>query len=297
VITAGQAVIEAKGVEKLVSTLRGYAAASGKAMDDILAQEARQMSWELYRQFRKLSPKPADILGAAIGRSWRMGRVGNALTSSHFGISAAADRRANALLEGQPSDYFRVTTDGGGMLKVRRVRFSGRRTFKTRTRLSPVLRGGRYGNKFAAGSLRASQVSRFEIGQAMRTNRDIKRLNLGALSAAVEIAFRQRAAKGSTLAVQWLPKVYRTRKSSMVKNGPLIVNSPATGYELGRVSFFSSDGRLNRIRIDANAPGTSKVMVRSGVFAQVLAERVRDREKYIRDKMTGAKQAAFRGLK
>lgn len=287
-------VIQPKGLAELSGALRQYAFASRKSFETIIADEARQVAWELYSEFKKLSPKPSALLSSAVGRSWRMGRVGNALTASEFGISRRAARSAASLLEGAQSEFFKVLTSGDGMLRIQRVRFSGRDKARKRSKSGGLLRGGRYGNKFAAGSLKASEVAKKDLQRALATNGSIKRLNLGSLSAAIELSLRQRAAKGGTLAVQWLPRVYARRRSSVVKNGPLIVNSP-TGYELGRVDFFQKDGDLQSIRLSANAPGTGKVLVERGVFERVLAARRADRMDYVRRKLAEAKsQARFR---
>jgi hypothetical protein len=222
-----------------------------------------------------------------------MGRRDNPLTPARYGISKAAEARAENLLAGQKSDFFKVTTTGDGVLQIRRVRFAARKGGKTRTRLSRVLRGGRFGNKFSAGALRASQVSKFELGQALRTNQEIKRLNLGAVSAAVEVGLRQRAAKGGTIAVQWLPRVWRRRKSSVVKSGPLVVNS-RSGFELGRVTFENSGNLLRAVNILGNVPGTAKVFTRHDVIGKAMSFRIADRQRYTAKALQKAKERALR---
>lgn len=284
---------ETSDLRRLNHEMRRFAEATGKSMENVLAYEAKEVGWGLYRESRKLSPRPQKILDEANTRSWRMGRRGNALTPARFGISAAALRRAESLMGGEKSDFFKVTTNGEGMLQIRRVRFSARRETRNRTRLSRVLRGGRFGNKFAAGSLRGSQVSKFELGQALRTNQEIKRLNLGAVSAAVEVGLRQRAAKGGTVATQWLPRVWRRSKSSVVKSGPLVVNSRA-GFEMGRVTFETDRNLLSAVNIAGNVPGTSQVFDRHGTLSKVLALRIADRQRRTAAALAKAKAESFR---
>ena len=278
---------------RLNSEMRRFADATGKSMSNVLAYEAKEVGWGLYNQSRKHAPAPRKILTEAKTRSWRMGRRGDALAPARFGISAAALRRAEALLGGEKSDFFKVTTTGDGLIQIRRVRFAARRATKTRTRLTRVLRGGRFGNRFAAGSLRASQVSKFELGQAIRQSPEIKRLNLGSVSAAVEVSLRQRAAKGSTIATQWLPRVWRRSKSSVVKTGPLIVNS-RSGFEMGRVTFQNQGNSLVAVEIAGNVPGTAKVLNRYGILNKVLQGRIADRQRRTAAALAKAKADSFR---
>lgn len=286
--------IDSSDLARLNSTMRRYQEASGKSFESILAQEGRQICFGMYGEFKKLSPKPSTILKQAKERRWRTGRYGNKLTPAvGTYVSTAADRRAQNYLGGQKSDYFRIEQTGDGIIRVLPVRFSAASKSKRVTKLATILGGGRSGRRFSAAARRSSQVGAFELSRALKAAGNIKRLNLGALSAANEIALRQRAAKGGTLAVQWLPSVYKKRKSAMIKSGPLVVNSP-TGYQLGRVDFETQNQRLNGIVISANAPGTAKVMQRAGVFQKVIAARIADREKYISDKLKEAKAEGFK---
>lgn len=190
------------------------------------------------------------------------------------------------MLAGQDSDYFRVNTAADGMIQIRRVRFSGRRSRK-------FLQGGRFGSRFAKGSLRASQLTQEQLQNSISGRSDVKRLNITALSAALELLNRQKAAKGGTLAVQWLPSVWKRRKSSMVKTGPLVVNSP-TGYQLGRVDFESdSAGILNAVVISGNAPGTQRQLSKHGIVSRVATSRIADRRAYILRKLAEAKAESF----
>lgn len=280
-------------LQRLAAEMRRFAEVSGREMSDVLAYEAKEIGWGLYNECKKLAPSPQKILTEAKARSWRMGRRGDALVQARYGISIAANRRAENLLDGEKSDFFKVTTTGEGVLQIRRVRFAARRPSKKRTRLTRVLKGGRFGNKFSAGALRASQVSRFELGQAIRTNPEIKKLNLGSVSAAVEVGLRQRAAKGATISVQWLPRVWKRSKSRTVKTGPLIVNS-RSGFEMGRVTFDSRGDQLRAVTIAGNVPGTAKVLSRHNVLDKVFAGRIADRQKRISEKLSGAKGKAFR---
>lgn len=285
--------VDSADLKRLQEEMQRYSEASGKSMENVLAYEAKEVGWALYNESRKLSPTPQKLLADAKTRSWRMGRRDNPLTPARYGISNAAEARAENLLAGQKSDFFKVTTTGDGVLQIRRVRFAARKGGKRRTRLSRVLRGGRFGNKFSAGALRASQVSKFELGQALRTNPEIRRLNLGAVSAAVEVGLRQRAAKGGTIAVQWLPRVWRRSKSSVVKSGPLVVNS-RSGFELGRVTFENSGNLLRAVNILGKVPGTAKVFTRHDVIGKAMSFRIADRQRYTAEALQKAKERALR---
>lgn len=276
---------------ELAATLQRYAEVSGKKLGDVLAREGREWSWGLYGAFKRISPKPSKILADAKARSFAMGRRSNAFTPARFGISAAALKRAEGLLDGEKSDFFKVSTTGEGMLKIRKVRFGARRDLKKKTRLSSVLRGGRHGNRFAAGSLKARQVASYELRQATNADKSIKRLNLGALQAASEVSLRQRAAKGSTLAVQWLPKVYKRRSSSTVKRGPLVTTA-RNGKTMGRVDIEIDRSQPIRITLTGLIPGTDKQATKHGIVNAVAGARIADMRVYIDRKLKEAAKEA-----
>lgn len=293
----GQAVIlvDAKDLSVLQRQMARYAAATGKSMEDVLAKEGREMAFQLHKELSKFSPKPMDLLQAAKARNWRMGRASNQMTRSVAGwVSKKAHDRAEELLAGQKSDYFRVRTTGSGSLIVRRVRFSQRATGgKDTVKMRRVLTGGRRNNRYSRGALRARDVARHELSAALKANSDIKRLNLGSLAASIELGYRQRAGMGHTMALQWLPRVYARRSSALVKRGPLIVNA-RNGYEMGRVSFGSdSSGNLNSITLTGRVPGTAAVMQRRNVLPTVFSALVADREIGIQKAFARAKSTSF----
>lgn len=283
--------VDAWQLGELQKTLNRYAEVSRKGWEDILAKEGREVAFGLYSQLKKISPTPQGLLASAQARKWRMGRVGNRFVPDVAGwVSRKAHDRAEELLTGQPSDYFRVRTTGQGTLIVRRVRFSQRRQNKRRTQLSRVLTGGRKNNRYAAGVLRAKDVSKFELSRALKGNTDIKRLNLGSLAAAIELGYRQRAALGGTTAYQWLPKVYARRSSKLVKRGPLVVNARG-GYQMGRVDFVQGKAGLEGISLMGRVPGTDKVLQRHDILSAVFSARIADRQAYITRKLQQAKEA------
>lgn len=199
------------------------------------------------------------------------------------------------MLAGEKFDYFKVNTNGDGMLSVKPVRFSARKFQKRITKLSTLLRGGRSGYKFAPSALRSSKVAGYELQTALKSAPEVKKLNLGSLSAAIEISNRQRAAKGGLMAVQWLPRVFKRSSSSVVKKGPLVVNSMAPGkQEIGRVEFHSKQNEVDGVSLTGKVPNTDVVIQRHGLLEKVIRARISDREAYINRKLKEAKDEAFK---
>lgn len=286
--------IDARDLVRLQRQMGRYAEATGKSMDDVMAKEAREMAFGLWSELREISPRSQDMLAAAKARNWRMKRRSTDFAPSVGGwVSKAAHERAKDLLAGDKSDYFRIRVSPTGSMIVRRVRFSARRNLKNRTNLSRVLLGGRKNNRYSRGALRAKDVSEFERKRALQANRDIKLLNTSQLAVTLELAYRQRAAMGHTMAMQWLPRVYR-RRGGLVKRGPLITNS-RNGRLMGRVDFDEDrDGNLSAITLRGMVPGTASVMAKHQIFPKVVRSLISDREIGIRKATVAAAQKAFR---
>lgn len=263
-------------------TLAEYAAASRKVPGDVIANEAKWFAMGLRDEFAKLSATPQSIASAVASRRFKMGRRSNDFTRAERGVSAAAIARARKLMEGRKSEWFKVSMNQDGVPTVKLARFSARKGNK-------LLRGGRFGNKFAAGALRAFQTQ--STTQQLR-DQGLNRLNERALAVAIETAYRARSAKGHFLGVQWLPQVYKTRSSALVKKGPLVVNS-RDGKRIGEVQFSTdSQGELQAIRLVGSLPGTAAVASRGNIVERVTAARIADRRAYIQRKMDEAKQKA-----
>lgn len=282
---------------ELADNLARYSEITGKKLGDVIAREGREMGWALYTEAKKISPKPSQIIREAEARSFAMGRRSNRLTRATLGVSLGARNRAVRLLGGEKADYFKVNRNGEGMLSVRPVRFSARKFQKRITKLSKLLRGGRFGNKFAPSALRSSQVAGHELKSALNSNPEIKKLNVGALAAAIEVSNRQRAAKGGLMAVQWLPRVFKRRSSSVVKKGPLVVNSMAPGKgEIGRVDFINNGDVVEGVNLTGKVPNTDIAIERHGLLTKAIRSRIADRQVYIRRKLAEANAEAFRQL-
>lgn len=286
--------IDARDLVLLQRQMARYAEATGKSMDDVMAKEAREMAFGLWSALKDISPRSQDMLAAAKSRNWRMKRRSSDFAPSVGGwVSKAAHERAKDLLAGDKSDYFRVRVSPTGAMIVRRVRFSARRNLKNRTNLSRVLLGGRKNNRYSKGALRAKDVSEFEMARALKANRDIKLLNTSQLAVTLELAYRQRAAMGHTMAMQWLPRVYK-RRGGLVKRGPLVVNSRANRL-MGRVDFNEDrDGNLSAITLRGMVPGTASVMAKHEIFPKVVRGLISDREIGIKKATVAAAQKAFR---
>lgn len=269
-----------------IAALREYQAASKKSYGDIIGNEAQWFARGLYDEFKKLSPTAQVIAKSAIARGFKMGRKTNSLITAARGVSQASITRAKALLDGQKSDWFKVTVSSEGAPVIRKARFSARKGNK-------LLRGGRFGNKFAPSALRASQfeADNRTIAQVMRKDLGLKQLNERALATAVEIGYRSRAAKGHLMGVQWLPQVYRTRKSSVVKSGPLVVNT-IKGKRIGSVDFINANGELVAVRLTGLVPGTGSQNGKHSIVNKVAIARIADRRAYISRKLAEARQKA-----
>jgi len=274
---------DVRDIPRLLEVLTQYRQLSRKSWDDILAQEAKEWTWELWGALKKISPTPEAIYRAALARAFRINRRGNSLTKAFGGISWAADAAADTMLNGEKSDLFKVDVTANGVF-VKPVRFSSRKSAK-------LLRGGRTGHKFADGARRSGEVSDEAIQKARAADPSIKRLNLRALGVAIELSLRSRAAKGGTMALQWLTKVWKNRASSTVKTGP-IVNRSAQGIPLGTVEF-DSHGDASQAVLTGLVPGTARQIQRHNIIRVVEAARIADRMVYINHKLGELKQKAL----
>lgn len=285
--------IDASSLGALARQMWRYSDATNKSMDDVMAKEAREMAFALWEELKVISPRPDAMLQAARSRNWRMKRRGNSLVDSHQGwVSKAAYNRAKDLLAGDKSDYFRVRVSPTGAMIIRRVRLSARRQLRTKTNLSRLLLGGRQNNRYSAGALRAKDVSRHELTMALKADRSIKQLNTSQLASTLELSYRQRAAMGHTMAMQWLPRLYR-RRTGLVKRGPLVVNSK-NGRLMGRVDFEGDDSKgLTSITLSGRVPGTANIMAKYDIFPKVVKRLIADREIGIKKAIARNAQAAF----
>ena len=272
---------------EFLETLRRYTVASRKSLGDVIANESKWFSIGLQQEFSKESPTPESIAKGAAERKFRMGRKSDSITTAERGVSHAAMLRARSLLDGQKSDWFKVTLSADGTPVIKRARFSAKNGNK-------LLRGGRWGNKFAKSALRASQLEADNrtITQVLRKDLGLKQLNERALANAMEIGYRARAAKGHLMGVQWLPEVYKKRSSSVVKRGPLVANT-RNGKRIGIVEFsLDAAGEVQTVTITGMVPGTRSVAGRSNIVERVAAARIADRRAYIARKMAEAKRVS-----
>lgn len=270
-------------LRELIPVLQQYRQVSRKSWDEILQHEAREWGWELNKVFKQIRPTPASIIRAAEKRKFQVKRQGNSITKTAGGVSAAADAAADNLLAGDKSDYFRVEINDNGVF-IKPVRFGASRSQK-------LLKGGRSGRKFSDAARRASEVSEEALQAARASDPSIKRLNKRALSVGLELSLRSRAAKGGLLALQWLPDVWKTRKSSTLHNGPLVVRS-RLGVPLGTVEF-SKQGETIGAEISALVPGAGRQIVKHGYVEHVERVRVSDRLAYILPRLEAAKKKAL----
>lgn len=276
-------------IPQFLSVLERYIKLRGKSDEDSLAHRTRELSMELWKQFRRIRPEPSSIASAAAARRYTFGRSqSGTLAKVHStGVSVAAHARAEKLLGDAKSDYFRVLMVNG-VPTVRRARVGIRNARK-------LLRGGRFGNKFAPSSRGLRGVSNEQVAALKERHPELKRLNLQALAAAMEIAYRARAAAGGTLSLQFLHQVYRKRKSATVKTGPLISRTRG-GVPIGEVTFNRGpEGKISETHIIGKVPGTAKVDAKHAIVSTALTEQIADMTRYILDKEAkNAKAAGFK---
>jgi hypothetical protein len=282
-------VITTSNAAEFAQTFARYRELSRKVPGEALAHRAGRMSMRLFEEFSKLRPNIGAMISAARARRFRVKRRGNDLTETQDGLSAAAVERARTMLGGRKSDWFRVTDGPDGVPQVRLARVGVRNANK-------LVRGGRYGNKFAASARGLSGLGAEQVNRLRVASPELRKLNLRALSVAFELLNRTRAGRGGLLALQFLHSVYQRRRSSTVKSGPLIARTRG-GVGIGSVVFENDgvNGDVSAITIKGSVPGTTKVDEKHGVSDRAVALETADMKVYVRQKLEQAKKDA--GLK
>jgi hypothetical protein len=253
-------------------TIKLYADETGKTLPEALAREGPDFKLELYRQFRAIQPTPlGSIFAAAKSRGWRVARKnGSQLVGVAGGVSARALSRARELLHGQKSELFRFTGTAIAGFGLAPVRFSARGGNK-------LLQGGRTGWRFAKSALAAYQLPA-KVLREKRANDSLKsygvrRLNLRALAVHYELLYRERAAQGGTMAVQWMFQTWR-KGSRMKGRASQLMQRSTTGVPIGTVDFeFGTDGELSAIIFNGYVPGTGVQADKRGLVDNVFAAR------------------------
>lgn len=282
-------VITTSNAAEFAETFAKYRSLTRKVPGDALAHRAGRMSMRLYEEFSKLRPNIGEMISAARARRFRVKRKGDDLTATQDGLSASAVERARTMLGGRKSDWFRVTDGPDGVPQVRLARVGVRNANK-------LVKGGRYGNKFAASARGLSGLASDQVTKLRQVSPELRKLNLRALSVALELLNRTRAGRGGLLALQFLHSVYQRRKSSTVKNGPLISRTRG-GVGIGSVIFENSgiDGEVSAVTIKGSVPGTTRVDAAHGVSDKAVDAETADMKVYISQKLGQAKKDA--GLK
>lgn len=253
-------------------TLAEYSRLVRRTPQEVIEGKARDVSFALFRAFGAgVQADAPRINAAAEARGWVSRRRGNALSRADAsGVSSAAMKRARAMLGGEASAFFRVGVGNAGTPTIRLARFS---------KAGKLLKGKK-GRSVAELAGRARERAEEASG--------VKRLNLRAVSLALEASLRTRAALGGTARVQWLPKEWRRRKGKVAK-GTFIEARNDNGKVLGTVSVGEE-----KVTLSAMVPETEKVGMRSGAFSRALAEVRADMLVYIRRKLD---EAAARAAK
>lgn len=280
------------------AALRKYAGFMNKTPEAALARQSRELTMELYFGFHRVRPNIAGMMSSAVARKFTIGRraAGTLAKVDPSGVSVAARQKAESMLEGAKSDFFRVTTDADGVPRVRLARVGVRNS-------SRLLTGGRFGNKFAksARGLRQlidpnwSEITGDQLESLRKQHPELRVLNVQALAVAIELAYRARAGRGGTLSLQFLHQIYKRRSSSTVKRGPLIART-RSGVPVGEVEFFTGkDGNLEAVEISGSVPGTAKVDARHNIVSAAIATQTREMEQFVSGKLE--KDAKASGLK
>lgn len=253
------------------AAIRRYATETGKETGEALAREGPDFRLELFRQFREIHPVLGSIFAAARAREYRVARTkGSFLSPILKGVSKKARERARKLLGKQKSDLFRFVGSGVQGFGLAPVRFSARGRNKR-------LQGGRTGWRFAKSALRAYKLDADVLAERVREERQagggLRRLNLRALSVHYELLYRERAAAGGTMAVQWIHKTWRRGSRSRGRMAQLVQRSN-TGVGIGTVNFsYDRAGNLSDILFTGYVPGTGEQANRRGVVNRVFALR------------------------
>jgi hypothetical protein len=253
------------------ATLATYADLVRKTPQEVIEAKARDVSWALYRAFGQ--PVQADarrINAAAAARSWVMRRRGNSLAPSAGAVSVAAEKRARALLGENGSALFRVSTTIVGTPAVRFARFS---------KSGKLLKGRRAGRSLAELSAAARERAEAAGG--------FKRLNLRALSLALEASLRAKAALGGTMRVQWMPRTWRKRSGNVMRGNVLEERNKA-GKLLGMVSIGTE-----RVTLTGAVPEVERIGNKTGAFSRAFADVRADMLAYIRRKLDQAAAQAY----
>lgn len=278
-------IFDARAIANLQRVMRKFAEVAKHSWARILAHESNEWRFELWKEFKKLSPSPSKIYADAARRNFRVKRTGNQITRAVNGVSAAADAAADKELAGQKSELFRVEVNSSGVY-VKPVRFAMKRI--------RVLKGGRSGRKFSDSARRSREVSDIEtLSQVVKDDPTIKVLNKRSLSVAMELGLRSRAAKGGTMALQWLGTNFKRRDSATVKKGPIVIRS-SKGIPLGKIEWHGGNTNNATVSMTGYVPGTAKQAGRHGIVGKVISVRIADREKFIFDRIEEMKTTALK---
>jgi hypothetical protein len=281
----GQTIIfDTRAIANLQRVMRKFAEVAKHSWARILAHESNEWRFELWKAFKKLSPTPSKIYEDAKRRNFAVKRTGNVITRAVNGVSAVADAAADKELAGNKSELFRVEVNSSGVY-VKPVRFAMKRI--------KVLKGGRSGRKFSDSARRSREVEDVAtLAEVVKSDPTIKVLNKRALSVAIELGLRSRAAKGGTMALQWLGSNFKRRDSATVKKGPIVIRS-SKGIPLGQIEWSGGDTDNAVVAMSGFVPGTAKQATKHGIVGKVIAVRIADRRKFILDRIEEIKHKAL----
>lgn len=266
--------------------LLAYANASSRGFSIAIHDQARELSHELFRQFRSVRPNPGTTLDTsqifleAKARGFSVSRRPTPVVAVTEGVSARAHRAAREALGGETSDYFQPE-HGGGLKPVRFSRQKGNAQVLSKTiyktRKNPLLL--------------ASQLPQERL-KTLRQEQQAKgyvRMNLRALSVYYELLFRRRGGLGGIMAVQWNHKKWKRAKRFDPASGfqtllnserirpAAIVDRTRDGKILGTVDFdYDTIGNLVAVNIRGYVPGSHVQAARHGLVDKAFAARAAD---------------------
>lgn len=254
-------------------TLAEYSRFVRKTPQEVIEAKARDVSFALFRAFGEgVQASAPRINSAAAARGWISRRRGNGLSPADpSGVSVASMKLARRMLGGEASGFFKVGLGNAGSPSLRFARFS------KKGKLLKGKKGRTLGDLSESARERAEEAGGF------------KRLNLRAVSLALEASMRTRAALGGTMRAQWLPKGWRRRGKGPVPRGTFLEARNDNGKVLGQVAVGDE-----MVTLTALVGETERVGMKSGVFSRALAEVRADMLVYIRRKLDEAAARATR---
>ena len=272
-----------------------FANGTGRVFSEVLAHEAEQQNFPsaLYREFRKARPheRISEVAAGLFKGGQGLRRIqGSTLAPVANGLSLSALQKASDILGGAKSDLFQFRGRGG--LQIAKLSLKAGKAGEKR---GPGFLTGKSKTGWIGPNkgLRSFKVTPDQLTAAMnrqfgrvkdRTAEDWKtapdrprRLNLRALANYYEIRFRQSAALGGVMGIQWLSSTYVSAGASLNRFGSTKTEKRGNrSVPLGSIEFKGGQHGLESFTLTGYVPGTARVDARAGCVAKAIAYRAAD---------------------